>query len=233
MFELENVAVRLNRHLALDIDHLALCEAQTVALVGPNGAGKTTLLRLLANLQPATSGRIHRGCTHVAYVAQRQENHRWIPVTVADVMRMGRYRERRLTRRLTRDDHHAIDQAAEALDVAALMSRSFAELSGGESQRVLIAAALTQDASCLLLDEPVTGLDITSQQLILDAMVAERNRGRLVITSTHRLDEAALSDHVLVLATKLIADGPPDEALQPDVLQAAFGNREVASWNQL
>ncbi len=229
VFKLEDVTVSLKRRLAIDIPHLALCGAQTVALVGPNGAGKTTLLRLLAGLEAPATGSVRRTFSHVAYVAQQQQQHRWMPVTVADVLRMGRYRERGLTGRLTLCDEQAIKHAAERLEIVDLMARSFTELSGGQSQRVVIAAALTLNAPCLLLDEPVTGLDITSQQIIIDTMAAERDRGRLVVTATHHLDDAAQCDRVVVLATRLVADGTPDEMLRPAVLEAAFGSREVLS----
>jgi len=223
MFELRNVTMRFGRSLALDIERLDLGPGQTVGLIGSNGSGKTTLLRLLASLISPTTGSLQRTCSHVAYVAQHQHHHPYLPLTVAEVLRMGRYRHRGLIRRINRDDRNRIAGAAERLGVSDLTSERFDELSGGQCQRVRIAAALAADAPCLLLDEPITGLDLPSQQLITQVAQEERDRGRLVVLSTHHLEEARACDRVLVLATRLINDGKPADALLAPTLAAAFG----------
>lgn len=225
MFDLDNVVVRFGHTTALEVERLTLRAGEIVGLIGPNGSGKTTLLRVLAGLITQTSGSVERQRSHVAYVAQHHHQHPYMPLTVGEVLRMGRYGQRGLLGRLNREDRTRIAEAAERLDVADLTGRLFGELSGGQCQRVQIAAALAADAPSLLLDEPITGLDLPSQQIITEVAEEERDRGRLVVLSTHHLEEARACDRVLVLATKLIADGTPGEVLQAEVLASAFGAR--------
>ncbi len=227
MFRLTDVAVRIDRHLALEAGRLALHGGEIVAVIGPNGAGKTTLLRLLAGLLAPSSGDLVRNCRHVAYVAQQQGRHAWMPLTVREVLRMGRYRRRGLLGRLDHEDRQAIDRAAERLRIGHLMSRPLDALSEGQRRLVLIASALVADAPCLLLDEPITGLDGPSRRTITETVETERARGRLVAITTHHLEEAAVCDRVLVLAGRLIADGTPDEVLNAATLTAAFGERVI------
>src|SRR5690606_30652896 len=131
----------------------------TVALVGANGSGKTTLISLLAGLIEPADGTIEVA-RPVALVAQHRHHHRWMPLSVDEVLRMGRYGEHGLLGRLRSGDRALIDDAAEQLEVTHLRKRPFGELSGGQQQRVLVAQALAADPALLLLDEPITGLDL-------------------------------------------------------------------------
>jgi len=140
---------------------------------------------------------------------------------------MGRYRHRGLFGRFKNLDREAIDAAAERLEVTDMINDQFGSLSGGQRQRVLVATALASESECLLLDEPITGLDLASQETILKVVEAERNAGRLVIMSTHHLEEARRCDRVLVMAGCIIADGPPGVALHPKNLGTAFGERVI------
>jgi ABC-type Mn2+/Zn2+ transport system ATPase subunit len=226
MFVLDGVRVRFGHHLALDIDRLTLDAGTSVAVMGPNGSGKTTLLRVLAGLLEPTSGRlVTQDRPVVAYVAQHQHQHPWMPLTVTEVLRMGRYRHRGLFRPLRRADRRTIQLVAERLEVTDLLGRPFGQLSGGQRQRVLMAGALANEADCLLLDEPITGLDLPSQRLILDVIEGERDDGRLVVLTTHHLEEAERCDRVLLLNTRVVADGPPEQALTEEHLADAFGAR--------
>ncbi len=244
MFELDGIRVTFGRRLALEIDRLTLAAGTSVAVMGPNGSGKTTLLRLLAGLVDPDAGSIGDGGDRghggggagerggrrgVAYVAQHQHQHAWMPLTVGEVLAMGRYRQRGLLGRLNGADRRLLADAASRLSVDDLLGRAFGELSGGQRQRVLVAGALASDAGCLLLDEPITGLDLPSQQLILDVVAEERDRGRLVVLTTHHLDEARHCDRVLLLDTAVVADGSPGDVLTPTELAKAFGTRMIGS----
>ena len=138
---------------------------------------------------------------------------------------MGRYGRRGLLGRLTGADRRLIAEAAGRLEIDDLLDEPFGELSGGQKQRVLLAQALAQEPTVLLLDEPITGLDLASQQRILDLIEDETSRGNTVVITTHNLDEARHCDTVLLLATQLVATGPPDEVLTPSHLRTAFGDR--------
>ncbi|MCY4433564.1 MAG: metal ABC transporter ATP-binding protein, partial [bacterium] len=197
------------------------------ALIGANGSGKTTLLRLISGLSQPSAGTISPlpAKKSVALVAQQHGNRTWVPVTVANVLRMSRFSDQGLVRRLNAKDRDLIGEAAERLDVADLKNRQFGELSSGQRQRVLVAQALARDAQILLMDEPITGLDLPSQATILRIVDEERQRGRVVVISTHHMDEAEMCDQVLLLANRLIAAGTPQEVLNNKNMQAAFGLR--------
>ncbi len=197
------------------------------ALIGPNGAGKSTLLHALAGLLAPRSGRLdvraaaRRG--GVAYVLQATQVNAHLPLTVRETVTMGRYATAGPVRRLRRGDRDAVDRARGALAIAALAHRPLHELSGGQRQRAFVAQGLAQDADLLLLDEPITGLDLVSRQHILDAIAAERAAGRAVVVSTHDLGDAAAADHLLLLAGRVVASGPPPSVLTDAHLADAYG----------
>src|ERR687897_206500 len=125
-------------------------------------------------------------------------------------------------------DRAAVNRSLERLGVADLARRQLHELSGGQRQRVLVAQGLAQEADLLLLDEPVTGLDVVSRELILEAVAAEQAAGRTVVLSTHDLTDARQADRVMLLANRLVAFGAPDEVLTDRPLAAAYGGRVLA-----
>ena len=222
---LENACVHYADVVALAPTDLEVASGETIALVGSNGSGKSTLLHLLAGLTEPTDGNVDRHCS-VALVAQHQHHHSWMPLSVEEVLRMGRYRS--WVRPLGRADRQAIERAAERLDVAHLRRRPFGELSGGQQQRVLVAKAIAAEPDLLLLDEPITGLDLPSQATILEVISEQAQRGGAAVFSTHHLGEARRADRVLLLAGCVLADGRPDDVLVPDLLAEAFGGRMIA-----
>jgi manganese transport system ATP-binding protein len=197
------------------------------ALIGPNGAGKSTLLHALAGLLQPRSGQLdvraaaRRG--GVALVLQATSVNEHLPITVREAVTMGRYAMAGPFRRLRAADRAAVDQALEALAISDLAGRPLHELSGGQRQRAFVAQGLAQGADLLLLDEPITGLDIVSRQHILDAIAAERAAGRAVVVSTHDLGDAAAADHLLLLAGRVVASGAPSSVLTDEHLCDAYG----------
>ncbi len=222
----DGVSVTYGAVRALADVTIDLPTGSTTALIGPNGSGKTTLLHVLAGLVTPTSGTVTTP-ESVAYMPHHHGLHVWVPLTVTEVISMGRYRLRGPFRRLTAADRAGVRKAAEQLEVVDLLRRQFGELSTGQRQRVLMAQALTQEADLLLLDEPITGLDMASQRRILEVIDTERDRGVIVVLSTHHLDEARHCDHVLLLANRLVAQGPPETILTAAILQASYEGRMV------
>jgi iron complex transport system ATP-binding protein len=221
-----DLVVRFGSVTALGASTFEMGAATVTALIGANGSGKTTLLHALAGLVVPSSGTIVNPLADdSALVVQQHHQHRWMPLTVAEVVRMGRYRRVGLVGRMGAADHAAIDAAVARADVTDLLDRAFGRLSGGQQQRVRIAQALAAEPALLLLDEPITGLDPPSQERIVALLAAERDAGTTVVFSTHHLDEAREADQVLVLDGAVTAAGPPSEALRPEVLAAAFRGR--------
>lgn len=219
-----DVEVAYGSTVALRLESFSARGGETIAVMGPNGSGKTTMLKAIAGLEKPTRGTIETA-ERVGYVAQHQHQHRWIPLTVRDVITMGRLRDRGLLGRLTRSDRTIVRVSAERLEVDDLLDAPFATLSGGQCQRVLIASALASEPSCLLLDEPITGLDLPSQQTILRVIDEQRAAGSLVMITTHHLAEAQTCTRVVLLAGQVVADASPAEALTEQNLLAAFGPR--------
>jgi len=196
----------------------------STAVMGANGSGKTTLLNAMAGLVQPSKGTISPTRANLGYVMQHDHSG-WMPITAGEVIEMGRYRHVGLLRRLGPHDREAMSDAALRLDIAPLLHRQFHELSGGQQQRVRVARALAGKPSILLFDEPITGLDLPSQKLILQVIADETNRGTTVVVTTHHLDEARHCHTVMLLATELVAVGTPEQVLQPANLRTTFGDR--------
>ncbi|MFZ8999160.1 MAG: metal ABC transporter ATP-binding protein [Ilumatobacteraceae bacterium] len=225
--EASGCCVHYDDVVALAPTDIVIRSGESVALVGANGSGKTTLLSVLAGLVRPDDGTV-RTSGRVAFVTQRRDHHRWMPLSVDEVMRIGRYQHRGLFRRFRATDRRAVDLATERLELGGLRSRAFHELSGGQQQRVLVAQALAAEPDLLLLDEPITGLDFASQVRILEVIDDHAAGGGAVVFSTHHLAEARRASRVMLLAGCVLADGPPDDVLVPSLLAEAFGGRLVS-----
>lgn len=217
-------------HVAIMDATFALPPARHTAIIGPNGSGKTTLLRGISGLHPPTSGELfvlgeaaRRRPRRVAYVIQSTTVNAALPVTTLDAVRMGRWPHHGPWQRLDRLDLAAVDSAIERLNLEGVRNRQLRELSDGQRQRVFVAQGLAQQADLLLLDEPITGVDLPSQGLIDAALEEETAAGRTVVTTTHDVTGAGRADHVLLLATHVVASGTADEVLTEEHLGHAFG----------
>lgn len=227
----EQLVLGYGSRLALDAASFAVPRGVTVALIGPNGSGKSSLLRAVAGLLRPRSGRLdvpaQRTRGELSLVLQGTDVDPGLPMTVREVVGLARYARLGPWRPARAVDRRAVDAALERLGVAELAHRQLHELSGGQRQRVLVAQGLAQQASLLLLDEPVTSLDAASRQEILRAVDEERAAGRTVLVSTHDFDDARRCDLVLLLANRVVAFGPPAEVLVDGRLAEAYGGQLV------
>lgn len=225
-----DLTVAFDGHIALAGATLAIPTGVRVAVIGPNGSGKTTLLRTISGLLKPTSGSVlvnghSPGQADVAHVLQSTVVNEQVPLTVREVVRMGRYARKGIVGRLRTEDHDAVEVAMRRLDILDLHARHLRELSGGQRQRVYVAQGLAQQADLLLLDEPVTGLDLVSEESIRHIIDEEAGEGRTVILTTHDVAGAAACDLVVLLATHVVAVGPPDEVLSDHHLGHAYGGQ--------
>jgi ABC-type Mn2+/Zn2+ transport system ATPase subunit len=202
----------------------------TTAIIGPNGSGKSTLLGVLSGLVRPSRGDVEvlgvppaQDPRRVAHVLQTTIANSAVPLTVRETVRMGVYGRRGTFGRITADDRHAIDDAIERMRIGDLVDRQLHELSGGQRQRVYVAQGLAQRADLLLLDEPITGLDLVTQETIGAMIDAERAAGRTVVLTTHDVGTASRADVAVLVATRIVAAGPPHDALAPDALAEAYG----------
>ena len=222
--EVEDLTVQFDDLIALDSVTHTFQPGTATAVMGVNGSGKTTMLECLAGLHRPTSGRITGMSDKLGYVCQHLPAS-WMPITAGEVMVMGCYRKRGLLGRIRASDRAAMRDAAEQLDVAQFTDRGFGSLSGGQQQRVRIAQILAGEPEVVMLDEPITGLDIPSQNRILAVIEEYSRQGTIVIITTHHLDEARHCDDVMLMANRLVASGTPEEMLTAEQLQVAFGER--------
>ncbi|MDP9189763.1 MAG: ATP-binding cassette domain-containing protein, partial [Actinomycetota bacterium] len=150
------------------------------------------------------------------------------PVTVTDVVRMGRYGDLGYLRRFGPRDHELVASALESLEIEALADRRFGDLSGGERQRALLAQAAAQQADVLLLDEPFTGLDAPTRSALMAELAGWRSEGRTIMVATHDLESASRDyDLVLCLNKTVIGFGPPEQACTEDILARTFAGHVV------
>ncbi|MFQ5614074.1 MAG: metal ABC transporter ATP-binding protein [Anaerolineae bacterium] len=229
ILELKAISVRFNGTLALDNISFDLRRGERVAVIGPNGAGKSTLFNLIAGIINPTRGQINiygnAPGAHIciAYVPQRSQVDWTFPVDVADVVMMGRVGKLGLFRRPTRRDWEHVRQALDLVDMASLAKRQIGQLSGGQQQRAFIARAVAQEAELVLMDEPLTGLDVKSQEDIFGILDRLRQNGITVMVATHDLNLAAERfDRLMLLNQQMIGFGRAQEVFTPDLLSQAY-----------
>jgi zinc transport system ATP-binding protein len=206
------------------LDHVALevRAGEFAALAGPNGSGKSTLLKILLGLLPPQTGSVEvfgvaprdlRDRWRVGYVAQRPRIAPDLPATVEEVVATGRLAKQGWWRPRRRADRDAVDHAIESVALTDHRRKRLHELSGGQQQRALIARALAADPQLLVLDEPIAGVDVESQQRFRDSLVhLVEHHAAAVLLVSHELGAVADDlDHVIVLKRRVVFDGPPAE----------------------
>jgi ABC-type Mn2+/Zn2+ transport system ATPase subunit len=213
------------------LEHLTftLYDGDLMGLVGPNGSGKTTIVKALLGALAPRAGQIvyERELHHelrFGYVPQRGTLDELFPLSVEEIVRMGRFKAAGLLRRVDDDDRRAVDAALAAVGIGHLADRRYGELSGGQRQRTLIARALAAGANCLVLDEPTNGMDLGSQEAILELITRLHDEeGMTVVFVSHLLNEVANTVERLALIDEGRFDhGPVDEILTDARLTALY-----------
>jgi manganese transport system ATP-binding protein len=224
------VVIERDGRVALRTSDFTVPEAAITAVIGPNGSGKSTLLHAMTGLLPVAEGSLkvmgvdpERARADIAYVLQHMNVSPGTPMTVHEVVSMGRYSSLGAFRRARSADKKAVRDAMELLRIEDLADRQVFRLSGGQRQRVFVAQAIAQEHSLLLMDEPLTGLDIHSAQTIDHIIHEEPARGCSVVFTTHDLEEARAADHVILVNGYVVASGPPEQALSDQNLATAYG----------
>jgi len=232
--EVSGLAVELGGRDVLHDVSFRVHAGELVGVLGPNGAGKTTLLRsLLALVRPASGtvsvlGRpASRSRAAVGYVPQRHEFAWDFPISVERAVMSGRVRRVGWFRQPGVADWRAVHEAVDRVEMSHLATRPVGELSGGQRQRVLVARALALQPAVLLLDEPFTGLDVPTQELLTDLFSSLAAEGKAVVMTTHDLVAAMHACHRLLLVNRtVVADARPDELTAVDAWQTTFGVRD-------
>lgn len=212
--------------IALTASSFVIPRPGITAVIGPNGSGKSTLLNAIAGLLVPISGSIEVNVgsrRDISYVLQSTLVNDSLPVTVEEVVTLGRYASVGRFRRLTKHDRAAVSTAMERTGIAAIRRRHINHLSGGQRQRTFVAQGLAQEHSILLLDEPMSGIDVTTSHAIDQVIHREVEEGCAVVLTTHDLTEASVADHVILVAGRVVATGSPDQVMTPENLAIAYG----------
>jgi manganese/iron transport system ATP-binding protein len=222
-----------NGNRALDGASFNVPKGSITALVGINGSGKSTLFKSLMGFVPLAGGRISiMGLSVsealkrnlVAYVPQSEEIDWSFPVLVEDVVMMGRYGHMNFLRMTRPSDRAAVDEALERVGMAAFRKRQIGELSGGQKKRVFLARALAQEGQVILLDEPFTGVDVTTENQIIELLKDLRAEGRVMLVSTHNLGSVPeFCDRAVLINRTVLAEGLTADVFTQKNLQKAFG----------
>ncbi|MDU7786446.1 MAG: ironABC transporter ATP-binding protein AfeB [Aggregatibacter aphrophilus] len=230
----EDVTVRYNNgHTAIHDVTFHLEGGTTCALVGVNGSGKSTLFKSLMGLINPQQGNItlcHLPIKQalkqdlVSYVPQSEEVDWQFPVSVYDVVLMGRYGYMNLLRRPSEIDKQKVQEAMQRVNIEHLAHRQIGELSGGQKKRVFLARALAQQSQIILLDEPFTGVDVQTENAIVDLLGQLRKEGHLILVSTHNLGAVPdFCDQVVMINRTVIAAGSTETTFNQHNLELAFG----------
>jgi ABC-type Mn2+/Zn2+ transport system ATPase subunit len=232
---LRRVTVDYGARVALDAVDLTIRMGSLVAVIGPNGAGKSTLLKTIAGLIEPTSGTLEvlggppgREAKRLAYVPQAEVVDWGFPVTVGDIAMMGRVPLIGIARSPSAEDRRAVHDALVTVGMAEHERRQIGTLSGGQRRRVFLARALAAQADLYLLDEPVTGVDATTEEDLMRVLESEVERGRTVVASTHDLAAAAHHFHEVILINgRVVATGPASLLMDREILRETYGGHVV------
>lgn len=226
LVRLDGVSASYGKHVVLSDVSFHVHEDQFTGIVGPSGAGKTTLLRVILGTLPSVRGTVgRRPDLRVAYVPQLETVNWNFPVTVMECVLMSRSRGRRLpwaSRQEKADVHSVLDR----LGIGGLSERHIRELSGGQQQRMFLARALLRQPQLLLMDEPTSGVDVSTRHDILHLLADLHEDGVAIVLTTHDLNGmAAHLPHLVCVNHRIVADGAPSEVITPAVLEQTFGAR--------
>lgn len=232
--DVNNITVTYNNgHTAIHDVNFTLKGGCICALVGINGSGKSTLFKSIMGMVKPNKGNVTLNNFPVAktlkkniiaYVPQTEEVDWDFPVLVSDVVMMGRYGKMSFLRMPSKEDRRQVDIALELVNMSDLKHRQIGELSGGQKKRVFIARAMAQQGSVLLLDEPFTGVDVQTENSIIDLLKSLREQGHLILVSTHNLGSVPeFCDQVVLFNRTVLNYGPTKTTFTPQNLMETFG----------
>lgn len=229
---IQQLTVQYQGRTALDIDNLIVPAGKITGIIGPNGAGKSSFIKGILGLVKTKNRSITLGNSAIdeqrktiAYVEQRSALDLSFPISVLDVVLLGTYPNLGLFKRPGRKEREQALAALEQVQLAEFAQRQIGALSGGQLQRVFIARVLAQKADVIFLDEPFVGIDMTSEQVIIDILKQLKSEGKMIIIVHHDLHKVTrYFDELLILKNKLIAAGPVETTFTKSAIQAAYGD---------
>lgn len=232
MLQVQDLSVHYRGIAALEQINYQIPAGELVGVVGPNGAGKSTMVKAMLGLIRAVAGKavfqgkgLRQQLSRVAYVPQRSQIDWDYPITVWNVAMMARTVQTGLFRRPSAQSQQIVQAALERVGMDHLGDRQIGELSGGQQQRVFIARALAKQADLLIFDEPFTGVDRKTEDIIFDIFQELKHQAKTLLVINHDLGESLnYYDRILLLNKRLIAMGSKTDVITAENLQAAYGS---------
>lgn len=229
--ETHNLTVIYDKKPAIWNIDFTLPTGKIIGIMGPNGSGKSTLLKAIMGIIEPNIGyskifdqELDDVRNKVSYVPQRQSVDWDFPASVWDVVAMGRYATKGLFKRLNKEDQTIIDDSLAKVNMTPFSNRQISQLSGGQQQRVFLARALAQNADIYLMDEPFVGVDAATEQAIINLMKSMRDAGKTLLVVHHDLHTAQdYFEHMVLLNTRLVAEGPTSEVFTQEILTETYG----------
>ena len=233
IIEAHNLTVLYGRKPAIWNVDFKLPEGQVIGIMGPNGSGKSTLLKSIMGVVAPTTGYtkvydqdLNQVRHKVSYVPQRQEIDWDFPASVWDIVSMGRFHVRGLFKRLTSEDNDIIQESLEKVNMLGLAKRQISQLSGGQQQRVFLARAIAQQGKLFLMDEPFAGVDIATEEMIVDLLKEMKDQGKTLVIVHHDLHTAqSYFDHLVLMNTRLVACGKTSDVFTDQILTDTYGGK--------
>lgn len=231
--QVKGVNISYERKRVLSNIYLEIEKGFIYGLIGPNGAGKSTLFKTILGLIEPNSGSVtvlgeemKKVRKRVAYVPQKDEIDWDFPATVYDIVMMGRYPHKKVLQRLDETDHNTTQEALEKVGMTQFSKRQIGALSGGQQQRVFIARALCQQADIFLLDEPFVGVDITTENKIIDILKELTKQEKTIMIVHHDLATADdYFDKVVLLNQRLITYGDTSEVFTQENIAKTYASQ--------
>ncbi|MDG1720885.1 MAG: metal ABC transporter ATP-binding protein [Bacteroidia bacterium] len=233
IIEAHNLTVLYGRKPAIWNVDFKLPEGQVIGIMGPNGSGKSTLLKSIMGVVAPTTGYtkvydqdLNQVRHKVSYVPQRQEIDWDFPASVWDIVSMGRFHVRGLFKRLTSEDNDIIQESLEKVNMLGFAKRQISQLSGGQQQRVFLARAIAQQGELFLMDEPFAGVDIATEEMIVDLLKEMKDQGKTLVIVHHDLHTAqSYFDHLVLMNTRLVACGKTSDVFTDQILTDTYGGK--------
>lgn len=232
VLEIKDLTVAYHNQVVLHNVTLSIPKGRLVGVIGPNGAGKSSLLNVIMDLIPKQNGevkilgeKLKKVRDKIAFIPQRDSVDWDFPITVMEVVLMGRYAKLPWYKKINSEDKKIALDCLVKVKLLEFADRHISELSGGEKQRVFIARALAQEAEVYCMDEPLAGIDATSEKEIMEILISMKNDGKSIFIVHHDLQSSVnFFDWVIFINRKIIACGEINSTFNLENLQNTYGD---------
>ena len=230
IIDVEDLTLAYNENPVVWDADVEIMNNTRTAIIGPNGAGKSTFLKGILGLIEPLAGEVKimgkspkDARKHIAYIPQTASVNWDFPTNVLDVVLMGRYKSLGWIKRPGKKDMEIAKEALNKMGMYEYKNRQISELSGGQRQRVFLARAICSDAQIYFMDEPLAGVDMTTEKIIMDTIKEFQKNGKTIVAVHHDLNTIKeYFDHVVIINRRVIAYGSMDQAFTEENLQIAY-----------